>query len=378
MRKTSSALILSVLGLISIGIVVLASTSSVKGAGSFGDAQYFLKRQLLWLCASCVVAAVAIFFDYHWWQRFAVPVCVGTVILLVLVFVPHVGHTSHGSSRWIRLGSINFQPSEIGKFGVVVGMAAWMASVGRHSKTFVKGTMIPLLGLGVILVLLILEPDFGTVVLSSICAGLIMFVGGTRFGHLLVTGAVGASGLLVMMLRDPVRRARLMAYVAPAQHSATSYHAEQSKAAFVSGGLSGVGLGDGMQKELYLPEAHTDFIFATVGEELGLIFTLLVVALFFVVLVTGIMISFRAPDTFGRLLAFGFTMMIVIQAVINIGVVTGCLPTKGIALPFMSYGGSSLVMSMASAGVLINVARHCGEHERDIHTRPIKDRAHRF
>lgn len=378
MRKTSSTLVAIVLALLSFGIVMLASTSSVKGTATFDDPHYFLKRQLIWALMSLLAGVILFRFDYHWWQKLSVPLAVTSVVLLVLVFVPAIGVRVGGSNRWLRLGPLSLQPSEFAKFSMVVVLASWMAGIGRRCRNFKEGLLFPVMGLGVILALLIMEPDFGTALLAGTVGMIIMFTGGTRLGYLLITGMLGGCGFIVAVMRDPVRMGRILAFITPEKYPATAYHLAQSKVAFIRGGLFGVGLGNSMQKHFYLPEAHTDFILAIIGEELGILATCLVVALFLGVLVCGIIISFRALDPFGRLLGFGLTMMITLQAAINIGTVTGCLPTKGLPLPFISYGGSSLIMSVASICVLLNIAQHSSEEHVDEHTRPIKDRAHRF
>ena len=378
MRKTSSTLIAVVLALLSIGIVMLASTSSVKGVAAFDDPQYFLKRQLVWLAVAAVAATALFGFDYHWWQKLAPFLLLGSLVLLVLVFVPGVRVKAGGSYRWLRLGALSLQPSEVAKFSVVVALSGWMAAIGRRAQRIKEGLLLPLLGLGVVLGLLILEPDFGTTLLVGMVGMSILFAGGTRIGYLLITGVLGACAFILAILRDPLRLGRVLAFVMPERYPDTAYHLAQSKLAFMGGGWLGVGLGRSMQKQYYLPEAHTDFILAIIGEELGFAGTGLVVLLFLAFLVCGMLISFRAPDAFGRLLAFGMTMTIGLQAAINIGVVTGCLPTKGIPLPFISYGGSCLVVSVASVSVLLNVAKHAGEGHVDEHTRLIKDRGHWF
>jgi len=378
MQKTSSTLIAIVLALLSLGIVMLASTSSVKGSACFDDPYHFLKRQLVWLFVSAVVGVILACFDYHWWQKLSVPLALTSVVLLVLVFVPRIGWHAGGSHRWLRLGSLSLQPSEFAKFSATVVLASWMASIGRRSRNFKEGLYFPVMGLSVVLGLLIMEPDFGTTLLTGTVGMIILFAGGARLGYLVVTGMLGGCGFILAVMRDPLRMGRVLAFLMPEKYPATSYHLAQSKVAFIKGGWLGVGLGNSMQKHFYLPEAHTDFILAIIGEELGFPGTCLVVALFIGILVCGMIISFRAPDPFGRLLGFGLTMMLVLQAGINIGVVTGCLPTKGLPLPFISYGGSSLVVSVASVSVLLNIARHCGSTHVDEHTCWIKDKAHRL
>ena len=377
-RRLSSTLVVFVLLLLALGVVMLASTSSVRGSARFDDPQYFLKRQLVWLCVA-VLAGIGLFhFDYHWWRKLAVPMALASVVLLALVFVPGVGSKVGGSFRWLRIGRFSVQPSEFAKLSTVIVLGSWMSHVGRRAGRFKEGLLYPLLGLGAILLLLILEPDFGTTLLTGMVGMIIMYAGGTRIGYLAVSGVLGACGFLLAVMRDPVRLGRVLAFLMPEKYPATAYHLAQSKIAFVKGGWLGVGLGKSIQKHFYLPEAHTDFILAIIGEELGVLATGGVVLLFLGITICGTMISMRAPDLYGRLLGFGLTMMIGLQAGINIGVVTGCLPTKGLPLPFISYGGSSLVASIASVAILLNVAIHAARDDSDVHTRSVKDRWHRF
>lgn len=378
MGKTASALIAAVVILLSVGIVMLASTSTVRGSAAFDDPHYFLKKQLVWLLIALLSGVLFARFDYHWWQKLAVPVAGVALVLLTLVLVPGIGRMIGGSRRWLRIGPFSVQPSEFAKFAMIVLLAWWMSRVGRRAAFFREGLLYPMSLLGIFVLLMILEPDFGTTLLTGVVGMSILFAGGARIGYLVVTGVCGMCAFVLAIMRDPVRMGRVLAFLMPEKYPVTAYHLAQSKIAFIRGGLRGVGLGESLQKQFYLPEAHTDFIFAIIGEELGLLFTGLIVCLFIVILFCGILISNRAPDLFGRLLGFGLTMMITIQAAINMGVVTGCLPTKGLPLPFISYGGSSLVMSVVCVCVLLNIAAHCGERGGDSHTRPIKDRADRF
>lgn len=378
MHKAASTLTAIVLALLSIGIVMLASTSSVRGAASFNDAGYFLKRQLVWLGLAAAVGFCMARFDYHWWQRRTVVVATGVLalVILVAVIIPGVGTKIGGSYRWLRLGPFSLQASEVAKFAMVVLMVNWVVWNGRRMDRLKEGLLIPVGGLAIMLVLLLLEPDFGTTMLAGLVGMLLLYAAGTRFTSLLVTGVVGVCLFALAVMHDPVRMMRILAFLMPDKYPDVAYHLAQSKIAFIHGGWAGVGLGNSMQKQFYLPEAHTDFILAIIGEELGFVATGVVVLLFLGFLVCGLVISYSAPDPFGRLLAFGFTMMTVLQAAINIGVVTGCLPTKGLPLPFISYGGSSLVMSVAGTGVLLNIARHEGRGYKDRHTRTIRDGLH--
>ncbi len=376
MRHYATVLIGVVLVLLCIGLVVLASTGSVRGDAAFGDPYYFIKRQMIWAAVALAAGFGLARFDYRHWQKLAIPVYVAGIALLALTMA--VGVTVKGSTRWLSLGPLSVQPSELAKFSTVVALCAWLAHCGRRVKRFKEGMILPGLLLAVPMGFVFLEPDFGTTFLMGLVGGTLLWAGGTRLSYLTVAGFSGLCAFILAVSRDPVRMGRVMAFLDPEKHRDVSYHLMQSEIAFVNGGLFGVGLGNSMQKQYYLPEAHTDFIFAIVGEEMGFVFTFLVVALFATILLCGLMISFRAADPFGKLLAFGLTMTITLQALINIGVVTGCLPTKGIALPFMSYGGTSLAMSVAMVAVLVNIARHDDAAYRDRRARAVKNRLHRF
>lgn len=359
---------------------MLASTSSVRADASYNDPQYFIKRQLIWLLPAILAGVFMARFDYHWWRRpiFFLLLASGSLFLLALVFVPGIGMRVGGSYRWIRLGPLSLQPSEIAKLAVVILMSLWMERVGRRARLFKEGVLFPFIGLGAFLALIILEPDFGTTALVGVVGCAIMFAGGTSLHYLLMLAVAAGCGFVIMVLHDPVRLVRVTAFLYPERYPVTAYHLTQSKAAFIRGGPWGRGLGNSIQKQFYLPEAHTDFILAIIGEELGFVFTFVVLLMFAGILVCGIYISLHAPDLLGRLMAFGVTLLLVLQAAINVGVVTGCLPTKGLPLPFISYGGSSLVGAMAAIGILVNVALHCGNEERHAHSRAVKNRARRL
>lgn len=372
-------LLVTVVALVSIGIVMLASTSSVRGVDSHSDPLFFLKKQLVWLCLGGLVAVAVAKFDYHLWQdpRILFPVVIGTVVLLVAVVIPGIGREIGGSRRWLQFGPLSVQPSEFAKIAVILGMAAWVAHVRSGIALWKKGLFPALIGLGSAVGLVFLEPDFGTTVLIGAVGVLILFAGGARFWHLAVVGLTAAVLLFVALRADPVRWRRVEAFMDRDGHSPAKHQTEQSKVAFSQGGLFGVGLSESIQKQHYLPEAHTDFILAIIGEELGLFFSLAVVLLFGLMAFCGLAVAMRAPDIFGRLLSFGVTMLLGLQVAFNISVVTDCLPNKGLPLPFISYGGSSMMVSMAAVAILMNVAMHCGE-KRDRHTEPIRDRVHRI
>jgi len=373
MRRAATLLSMIVMVLVVLGIVMLYSTSSARAA----TPHYYLQRQVVWLVLALVAAVVVTRLDYHLWRRYVIPLLAVTVVLLVLVFVPGIGTEVKGSHRWIRFGPIGFQPSELSKLAVIVGMSAYMARYGRHGYQILKGLIFPMIGLGVIAGLVFLEPDYGTTFTAVLVGMVIMFAGGTRFLYLLGLGLPGLAGFIVMIFYNPVRLERVLAFLWPEKYPDKAYHLMQSLDAFYLGGAFGVGLGNSMQKRFYLPEAHTDFILAIIAEELGLVVTLLVLLLFAGYFLCGMIISNRAPDAFGRLLGFGLTMMITLQAAINIVVVTGLGPTKGLPLPFISYGGSSLVMSIVMSAILLSIARSTAEAGEPC-ARGIKDRAHRL
>jgi cell division protein FtsW len=379
MWKTSTILVLIVLCLMIFGIVMLASTSGIKGQSLYGDPHYFVKRQLLWGLIALIGGAIASRLDYRRWSFLAVPAFGLAIILLALVFVPGIGVKIGGSRRWLHIPPLGFQPSEFAKFALILVISWWMAREQRRVPNFLQGALLPGLLLAVVTGLIFLEPDFGTTLLTATVGMIIMYAGGTRPGYLLLFAVGGLSLFSLAVMHDEVRLHRILAFLNPDKYSQTySFQLVSAINAFIAGGTSGVGLGQSMQKHYYLPEAHTDFIFAIIGEELGVFATAAIVILFGGLFFCGLKISSRAPDIFGRLLAFGITIMITLQAAINIGVVTGCLPTKGLPLPFISFGGSSLIMSMIEIGVLINIAQHEQVKTKVTDINIIKDRLHRF
>ncbi len=376
MRKTISLFIAIVLILVTLGVLILASASSAKDA----DPGYFVKRQLIWLVLSFCAACVAARFDYRLFRKLAVPVAAGSVFLLLLVWAPVIGHESHGSWRWIRLGPMTLQPSEIAKLSVIILFAWWLARNQRRIDELKRGIFIPFGMLACFALPLVVEPDFGTTMLVSSVAVLMMFLGGVPMVPLLATGLIGFFGVATLISLNGERMGRILAFLAPQEHEqGKAWQLANSLRAFASGSQEswwhGVGFGNSMQKLNYLPEAHTDFIFPIIGEELGLVATLTVVAMYLTLFVLGTRIALSARDDFGRFIALGITLMITMQALINFAVVTGCVPTKGLALPFISYGGSSLVISGVMVGILVNIA-HQGMHAPTAASRnPFKDRA---
>ena len=360
--RASAILILVVGILVLFGLVMLVSTSGPQGEKLFGDPNYFTERQVVWLLVGLAAAFAAAKLDYHLWMKLAWPMLAVTLVLLALVFVPHVGLNIKGSHRWIRLpGGLSFQPSELAKFAAINALAFWFGSKRRERSGFVGGIVIPGAILGSMLGLIVFETDFGATALIGATGGLVMFVAGAPFLWLVPFGALATGGLAWMISKNPERMDRITAFLDPEKYAQTeAFQLIQALNAFVVGGAWGVGLGESLQKRHYLPEAHTDFIFAIIGEELGIGASIGVVALFVVFLLCGLRISGRASDAGGRLMAFGITILVSLQAAINIGVVTGRLPTKGLPLPFISFGGTSLVMLLFMVGVLLNIAKQGG------------------
>jgi len=372
MRKTTSLFIAIVLILVTLGVLILASASSAK----YDDAEYFVKRQLIWLALAFCAAAVAARFDYRLYRRLAIPLAVFSVLLLVLVRIPGIGHEINGSWRWLRIGPITIQPSEIAKLAIIMLFAWWLARNQRRIDELKRGILIPFGMLACFALPLVVEPDFGTTMLVSSVAVFMMFLGGASVAPLLATGLTGLLGIVFLIFQNKERMSRILAFLDPQKYEQDkAWQLINSLRAFASGEWFGVGFGNSMQKMNYLPEAHTDFIFPIIGEELGLIAALVVVAMYLTLFILGAKVALNARDDFGRFLAFGITLMITMQALINFAVVTGCVPTKGLALPFISYGGSSLVISGVMVGIMLNVAHH-GMHAPAAASRnPFKDRA---
>ncbi|MCK5528519.1 MAG: FtsW/RodA/SpoVE family cell cycle protein, partial [Kiritimatiellae bacterium] len=277
MPKVSTVLIAVVSILIGIGLVVLASVSGVRGISAFNDSQYYIKRQLIWLVLAVIAGIFTAKFDYHLWRKWVIPISVASIILLILVLIPGIGREIGGSRRWLRLGPVSFQPSELGKMAAIIAIASWIAQMGRRVARFQEGFVIPAAILGLFVVLIFAEPDYGTTVLTGVVGMVIMFVGGSRSRYLFPAAAVGMSVISVAIMHNEVRLGRIMAFIDPAANPDVAYHLAQSKTSFMHGGILGVGYGNSIQKQLYLPEAHTDFLFAVLAEELGMLGVLVVI-----------------------------------------------------------------------------------------------------
>lgn len=364
-RKSAICLVLAVVVLIVIGCVMLFSTSTFAQEHR-SDPNYFIKRQFMWLAVGFVACLIAVNMDYHLWGRVAWVLYGTSAILLVLCFVPHVGQRINGSNRWLNLRIASFQPSELAKLAVVCALAWWFSREEKDSGSFVKGFIAPLGIAGGLMALIAPEVDMGTTALIGGSTLILMFIAGTRLRYLAPTVLLGVGALALAIQKMPERTGRFLAFLYPEKYPADAYQTMQGLIALGSGGVEGLGLGNGRQKMAYLPFAHTDFIFPVLGEELGLRCTLFVVFLYLVIILCGATIALRARDRFGLLLGFGIVMLIALQAAVNIGVTTALLPNKGLPLPFISYGGSNLAFCMLCLGILINIYRQgINEKERD-------------
>jgi cell division protein FtsW len=341
-----------------VGAVMVLSASSVASLTDYGSAWYFFERQVAWTAVAAAAFMITARIDYHAWRRWVRPLVIVSGLLLFAVLIPGIGVHVAGSRRWLGSGVLRFQPTEIAKLALLVFAADVVARRSRELHDWRRVLRPVLLVLAVFAALVLREPDLDSTIVLTLIVFTVLVVGGVRLRHLAVVGALTGVAGTVLALSEPYRRARVFAFLHPSSDaSSAGYQISQSLIAVGSGGWTGVGLGEGRAKWLFLPNAHTDFIFAVIGEELGLVGCLLVVGLFVAFAVLGTRAALRAPDRFGTLLGAGVTMWVVGQAAINIGAVIGLLPVSGIPLPFVSFGGSALVFTMAAAGILGNVAR---------------------
>jgi cell division protein FtsW len=356
-QRTAAMITVLVAALAALGIVLVYSSTSVGIAMKAQDATLFLRRQLLWVALGAGVFALARTADLKTLRRWAWPLIGLTIVCLILVLVPGIGKKINGAKRWIRLGSFNGQPSELAKIALVVFCAAW-ASGRREQLGRLRGSL-PALGvIGLTAGLVAVEPDMGTALLLSSVATTVLLVGGVPLRHLLMIGGPGAAALLLFAASKLTYIThRIQAFMDPASDpGGVSYQTRQAVIAIGSGGPFGVGLGASQQKLLFLPDVHTDFIFALVGEELGFVGAVAVLLVFAALIVQGIKAVDRARDDFSFLLALGLLLTLGVQSVLNVAVATASVPPKGIALPFLSFGGSSLLFACAAAGLIAKVA----------------------
>jgi cell division protein FtsW len=349
----------AVASLVAIGLVMIFSASSAQAYADHHDTAYYLKHQLVYLIAGLIVAFGAYSIDYRKLKAVAPYALVLCVLGLLAVLVPHVGVVVNGARRWIGAGMISLQPSEFAKLGLVLYLSAALATRGDRITSLTKGLFPLCVPVLIVTMAIFLEPDMGTASLIVFTAFAMFFAAGARLEHLIGIVLVTAPPAIATILARPYQRARIFAFLDPWKDPQnTGFHIVQSLLALGSGGFLGVGLGESRAKFFYLPEQYTDFIFSILGEELGLIGTVGVIVLFIVFVYRGIRIAIAAPDRFGFFLATGCTAMIAIQAFVNIGVVTSSWPVTGVPLPFISFGGSSLIVCLIAVALVMNVGRH--------------------
>ncbi len=368
-HRSAQILVVTVLLLLALGITMLCSTSVFDAGTPEDDIYYDVKRQFIWVllgATACVLLAVL---DYHWWQRTARIWYAVAVVVLLFCFVPGIGMKINGEYRWISakalgLAGLRFQPSELAKLAAIIGLAAWFSRHSSEERTFVRGFAIPMAIVGTLMMLILAEVDMGSAVILGASAFTVMFLAGSNWKYLGATCIVGMAGLGAMVYAIPNRMVRITALFDLEKHKMDAgLQQHYATLAFGSGGTEGLGLGNGRLKMLYMPFAHTDFIFPMIGEELGLFFTLAVVLGFVFIIIFGMLIASHAPDRFGKLLGMGIVCCIAIQALLNIGVTTAVLPNTGLPLPFVSYGGSNILFCMVGVGILLNIFRQGNQSE---------------
>jgi cell division protein FtsW len=357
MKRTSGILLCCVATLLALGAVMVFSCLSAR-ASTLDLGLMYLFKHALWVAAGVAIMLFMSRLDYHWLEKHQRALGILALAALVVVLLPRVGTAMHGARRWIRFyGPLGFQPSETAKLALLVVLCGMAARRGEQMRSLRYGLLPCMAVVGLTAALVLIEPDYGTAALIGIVGSLVVLLAGAPVWPMAAATAAGLGGAAALVWHSPVRQARVLAFLDPAQHlDGAGYQLIHSLIALGSGGLFGRGLGASRQKLFFLPEPETDFIFAVIGEELGLIGALAVIFLFVLILWQGMKIASRARDPFGALLASGITALVVFQALVHIAVVTASMPTKGIVLPLVSSGGSSIVVTLAGIGVLLNIA----------------------
>lgn len=351
-------MLLAVAGLLALGMTMVLSTSYLYSQERYGDGTYFFRKQLIAMGAGVIALVACTVVPSTLYRRFAYPLLAVSFIILAMVLIPGVGVNRGGARRWIMFPGFAFQPSELAKLSMVFYLAHSMAKKQEMIRTFSVGVLPHLIISGLFAGLLLLEPDFGTALILTMVLYFMLFIGGVRVSHLLSTALLALPVLVFVMMTAQYRLRRLMTFLDPwSDATGSGFHVIQSLIAFGSGQFFGRGLGESRQKLFYLPEAHTDFVYSVIGEELGLLGALAVLALFGVIIVRGLRLTAKIEEPFDQYLAFGLTVLLGLQALIHMGVVMGLMPTKGLVLPFISYGGSAMVINLMEAGILLGLSR---------------------
>jgi len=358
MKSVRTSIFLTVMVLVAIGMVMIYSASSIYAYSSMGDSLFFLKRHLIYLVVGLLMMFGAMSIDITTLKKFSKPVILLSIFLLLLVLVPHIGRETAGARRWFRIGLVNFQPSEFAKIAIIIYMADLISRKGTQMKSLIHGYVPAVAVLGLMVGLILLEPDLGTAITVSLITVIMLYVGGVRGSYIIASMLASIPALYVLLFRVPYRRKRMMIFLNPwADKRGAGFQIIQSFVALGSGGPFGVGLGQSRQKLFYLPASHTDFIFSIIGEELGFVGSASIVVLFAIFIWQGMKIAFKTVDTFEKLVALGVVSLVALEVIINIAVTAGALPTKGLPLPFISYGGSGLIFHLAAVGLLLNIAK---------------------
>ncbi|MBI5694424.1 MAG: putative lipid II flippase FtsW [Nitrospirae bacterium] len=356
--KEDRIILFCTVALVGFGLVMVYSASSVMAMKQYGDSGWFLKRQAVWAAGGLAAMFMLWRVDFRKLGRFTPLLMFGTLLLLLLALVPGIGAEINGARRWIRIAGLSFQPSEFAKPAILLFLAASLARRRDRLTDFWNGVVPYLMVCGVFLLLIALEPDFGTAASIGMAVIVMLYVAGARLKHLAMVGLLASPLVVYQIFFVGFRKKRIDVFLDPwSDRLGTGFQTIQSFLAFGSGGLTGLGLGEGRQKLLFLPEPHNDFIFSVIGEELGLAGAVVTASAFALFTLCGFRLALRCEDGSGRLLAFGVTFMLGIQAVINMGVATGLFPNKGMPLPFISAGGSSLFVALVCVGLLLSVSR---------------------
>ncbi len=354
--RISLAVIISLL--IFIGIIMIYSSSGVFAMRELGDSLYFLKRHLLFLLFGLSLTIGIMALNYQDLRKLAKPLLIFAIVMLILVLIPVIGKASYGARRWFKVGSFYFQPSEFAKLAILLYVADFLARKHKKISHFREGFLPVILMTGLVCVLILKQPDLGSSLLIAAIVFIMLFVAGARLSHIGMMSILAIPAFYFLIVRVPYRWTRIVTFLDPWRDSqGAGFQLTQSQIALGSGGFFGMGLGKSVQKLFYLPAAHTDFILSIIGEELGFLGALVVIILFICLIWQGARIAKRVTDPFGYFLSIGIVAMIGLQAVVNIGVSIGALPTKGLPLPFISYGGSALVFNLISMGLLLNISR---------------------
>jgi cell division protein FtsW len=359
-QKIDLVFVFALISLMVLGLISLYSASTVKAFENFGYTTYYITHQILYgLLAGIIGFIIFSKLDYHKWQKFLPLILLSSLLLLIAVKIPGIGFSANGADRWIHFGPIFFQPSEYAKLAIIIYLASYAHKFSLKNLPFLSGILPPIILVLIYAWLILIQPDFGTMLVLLLVAFFMLFVAGINWKYFFYSALAGVLSLYLIIKIEPYRVRRITTFLNPdLDPKGIGYQINQALLAIGSGGLWGFGYGLSRQKHSYLPEVMTDSIFAVIGEELGFLRILAILGLFFLFALKGYQIAKRAPDTFGRMVAFGITSWIVLQAFINIGAILNLLPLTGIPLPFFSYGSTALVANLGAIGILINISQN--------------------